>query len=471
MNSENAFSFLSLSPKLSSAIADLGFDAMTPIQAAAIPALLSGRDVIGESRTGSGKTLAFAVPMLQKLDVNLREIQGLVLCPTRELCAQVAREFRRLARNIHGLQVLILCGGMPHREQSAALAAGAHIIVGTPGRVLDHIERGRLNLSRVSMLVLDEADRMLDMGFHDEMSVILDEVPSTRQTAFFSATLPTDFKNLSARHQHEPLHFKIEDNGANNHSIRHVYREIEQEVTGESKAKLLIDELRIRQPEFAFIFCNLKTTVASLAERLDSLGFRSEALHGDLEQIDRDRVMAKFRNHTTRILVATDVAARGLDIEDLPLVINFDLPHQIESYVHRTGRTGRAGKLGTVLSFVSTNETPFLRQIADEMGISVTPSDPLSDRDRELSTGQRGKLPEFETLSIGAGRKDKIRPGDILGALTAKNGGFDSTLIGKIEIHDSISYVAVNKVIARLALLLLSDGKIKGRRFSVRMAK
>lgn len=468
-----AFSSLPLSQELLAVIGELGFEALTPIQAKAIPEILKGHDFIGQSKTGSGKTAAFALPTLQQLltrrevTVERRDVKTLVLCPTRELCAQVAREFRRLGRRVKGLQVLTLCGGQPGRPQAVALAHGAHIVIGTPGRVLDHIQRGNLNLDSLSTLVLDEADRMLDMGFEEDMARILDETPGTRQTVFFSATFPKSIKSLSQTYQHDPVHVKIEEAAETMPAIRQFVYLAE----AESKVGTLIKILKAYQPQSALVFCNLKATVAEMKGVLDRHGFVSDVLHGDLEQPERDRVMAMFRNHSLRVLVATDVAARGLDVEKLEMVINLDVPYKHEVYLHRIGRTGRAGQSGIAISIATAGERMRLHEFERDFAMKLEAGDFSSQEanrthPREVGFGDA----EMRTLFISGGRKDKVRPGDILGALTGEAGGLRGSDVGKIEIHDRFSYAAVSNSVAEVAIARLRKGKIKGRLFQVKFA-
>ncbi len=461
------FRSLSLSPDLLAVVAELGFEKLTPIQAESIPLLLDGKDLIGQSKTGSGKTAAFALPMLHKLDMQTRALKGLVLCPTRELSAQVAREMRKLGRRHRGLQVLVLAGGEPLRPQASALERGAHLAVGTPGRVLDHLRRNILDLSQIETIVLDEADRMLDMGFQEDMEEILGAAPSPRQTVFFSATFPRSIESMSSAHQHEPVRVTIEDEADEQPDIRQLY--VTAEV--EQKLRALRWVLAHHPHESALIFCNFKASVAELEKTLSKAGMSVASLHGDLEQYDRDQVMATFRNASTRILVATDVAARGLDVKDLDLVVNFDLPSQPEIYVHRIGRTGRAGKTGLSVSLATEREKTKLRAIEEVTGVPIERIS-MSSGDAQPEVAVHSQVlardAKMDTIQISGGRKEKVRPGDILGALTGDAGNLQATEIGKIEIHDHFSYVAVARDVSEAALKSLSEGKIKGRKFRVR---
>jgi ATP-independent RNA helicase DbpA len=448
---------------------ELGFTKLTPIQAQSIPLLLEGRDLIGQSRTGSGKTASFSIPVLEKMNLRDRRIQTLILCPTRELCTQVAREIRRLGRRHAGLQVLILSGGQPIFPQLCALEKGAHIVVGTPGRVLDHLKRKTLDLSQVNTLILDEADRMLDMGFEKDMELILAKVPESRQTVLFSATFPKTIEALSRSYQKNPARITIQDEPQAAPQIRQALYEANPDI----KVNGLLWILQQTDPQSAIIFCNLKATVQELTQILKRAGVPAEALHGDLDQEDRDRVMAKFRNRSCPILVATDVAARGIDVEDLDAVFNFDLPPDPEVYVHRIGRTGRAGKKGLAVSFATSREKAKVQTIEKYTGKPMDRKTlaPVGNLDRESFSAKLQKEAEMVTLYISGGRKDKLRPGDILGALTGEAGGFSGDKIGKIEIHDRFAYVAIEKKLAPIALQRLRDGRIKGRKFQIEIVR
>lgn len=463
---QSKFSALPLSPALLTVLSEIGFEDLTPIQAQAIPALIEKRDVIGQAQTGSGKTAAFALPILERLDLTSRLAQAVVLCPTRELCAQVATQIRTLGRKLGGLRVQVLCGGQPVRPQKDALTRGVHVVVGTPGRVLDHLGRENLDLQRARMVVLDEADRMLDMGFAEDMRQILAALPTDRQTALFSATFPRSIADLSAANQKNPLRITIESAPEAAPSIR--------------QRALLLDEGRkyhgllstlARHPHAsALVFCNLKLTVKELATDLQQAGVSAAAIHGDLDQLERDQVMALFRNQSIRVLVATDVAARGIDISELDLVINRDFPDRIDSYVHRIGRTGRAGKTGVAVTFTNPAQRERLPAIEEQSGLPLE-----TERFDALAATSGGNIEQLEkklagpapmaTLRILGGRKDKLRPGDLLGALTGDAGGLHAAQIGKIEIHDRVTYVAIAHAESRRAARALSNGRIKGKRF------
>ena len=434
---------------------ELGFSRLTPIQARSLPVLLRGEDLVGQSATGSGKTVAFALPLLDHLDADQRMLQALVLCPTRELANQVAAAIRTLGRHRPGLRVLVLAGGMPSGPQRKALQEGVHVVVGTPGRVQDHLDRG-LDVAQVRTVVLDEADRMLDMGFQESVEKILRALPVERQTLFFSATFPPSIAAMSRNWQRKPQHVTIAESGSEKPAIRHIVHL----VAVEERQAALDAVLRSHAPTSALVFCNLNDSVRDVAAALARAGFAVEALHGDLEQRDRDRVMAKFRNGTTPFLVATDVAARGLDIAGLAAVINYEFASTPDTYVHRTGRTGRAGAPGLAISLVTPRDVDRLKacEKAAESAIERLPV-PTSAPPKSVAAAVA-----LDTLFISGGRKDKLRPSDILGALTGE-AGVAATEIGRIEISDRFTYVAMpQRVVARL--LAKSPGlRIKGRTF------
>jgi ATP-independent RNA helicase DbpA len=447
------FASLPLAPALLAAVAERGFTAMTPIQAAALPPLLAGADVLGQARTGSGKTAAFSLPLLQRVDLTRRAPQALVLCPTRELAAQVASEIRALGRRLPGLRVLPVAGGQPPRPQALALDQGVHVVVGTPGRVLDHLRRGRLDGRAIGALVLDEADRMLELGFADEMAAILAFLPTDRQTALFSATFPDAIAKLSADWQRSPVRVTIPDDSPPVRSSALV-------TATDAKPAALDALLRALAPESALVFCNQKKDAAAVAEGLAAAGHAAVALHGDLEQIDRDVVMAGFRCGAVRVLVATDVAARGLDVAGLDLVINFDLPFQSDIYVHRIGRTGRAGRPGEAWSLCTAATLPHLPEIAGSGPPIVVTDPPRAAPDAPPLAAPWG------LLRLHAGRADKLRPGDLLGALTG-DVGLSGDQVGRIQIGDRISFVAIGLAAAGAAARGLTEHGVKGRRVRV----
>ncbi|GAB1489462.1 DEAD/DEAH box helicase [Opitutaceae bacterium] len=346
------FAELGLSPELLKAVDKMGFEEASPIQTAVIPVLLTGRDVVGQSSTGSGKTAAFGLPAIEKVDPSLRAVQVLILCPTRELAVQVAEEMAKLAQFKRGVHAVPIFGGQSYERQFRALAAGTQVVIGTPGRVMDHMERGTLRLDKLSMVVLDEADRMLDMGFRDDIERILSAVPEKRQLLFFSATMPRAIQDLIGRYSHNPEWIRIESHAQNAPQVEQVYFEVDRR----SKIEVLTRLIDIHDFRYGIIFCSTKIMVDELDEHLHARGYAVDRLHGDITQAQRTRVMEKFRRRGFEFLIATDVAARGLDVDDLEVVFNFDLPNDAEDYTHRIGRTGRAGKSGRAYTFVSGRE-------------------------------------------------------------------------------------------------------------------
>ena len=453
------FSSLPLNPAMLTNLEQLGYLLMTPIQAASLPAALAGKDIIGQAKTGSGKTAAFALTLLANLNARRFAVQALVLCPTRELADQVTGEIRRLARAEDNVKVVTLCGGVPLRGQLATLEHGAHIAVGTPGRVMDHLERGSLKLDALNTLVLDEADRMLDMGFVNDMVTVARQCPPERQTLLFSATYPEGIAKLAAQFMRQPLTVTVE--------AQHAGGQIEQrwyEVTDNQRLEAVSRLLDHFRPASTLAFCNTKAQCRHLAALLQERGFSALALSGELEQRERDQVLVRFANRSCSVLVATDVAARGLDIANLEAVINVDVTPDTEVHIHRIGRTGRAGESGLVLNLVSM----------DEMG-SVGKIEQLQGRASqwhkldELTASAGGPLvPPMATLHIQGGRKEKIRPGDVLGALTADL-GYSREQVGKIDVNEFSTYVAVVRAIGREAAERLGAGRIKGKSVKVRL--
>ena len=452
------FSSLAIRPELLDSIRSLDYQSMTATQHQALPILLQGQDLIAQARTGSGKTAAFAIGVLNKLEVLNYHTQALVLCPTRELADQVSNEIRRLARTIANTRVLTLCGGKAMGPQIASLKRDPHIVVGTPGRVLKHLSKGTLTLDLLETLVLDEADRMLDMGFHDDIMQIINMMPRQRQTLLFSATYPDEIKSISEAVQKDPIEVRIE---SSHHStqIKQVFYETEEN----KRIETLIAVLKHYAPESSLVFCNTKAQCQDLAAELSQQDFHALALHGDLEQYQRDRVLVQFSNRSSSVLIATDVAARGLDIKELAAVINFELTRDPEVHIHRIGRTGRAGSEGLAVSLFTPRERQRLKAIEQYQDSPAKIEKPSALKSRE-----NFKLyPPMVTLSVGAGRKDKIRAGDLLGALTA-NDLLSGDQIGKINLFDKVSYIAVEQKAAKQALTVLSEGKIKGRKYRVK---
>ena len=440
-------------------LAQLGYEQMTPIQAASLPQALAGKDLIAQAQTGSGKTAAFAIALLHRLDAADTRTQALVLCPTRELAEQVTQEIRRLARAEEHIKTLTLCGGVPVRNQLASLAHGAHIVVGTPGRILDHLERGTLALDALNTLVLDEADRMLDMGFAEDIARVVAAAPKARQTLLFSATYPDGVAQLAARFMREPQEIKLAERHAAN-KIRQYFFEVAESERLHAVG-LLLNHYR---PASTLAFCNTKQQCRDLVAVLRAQGLVALELHGDLEQRERDQVLVQFANRSCSVLVATDVAARGLDIAQLEAVINVDVTPDPEVHVHRVGRTGRAGEDGWAFSLASLDEMGSVGRIEQMQGAT---SQWLPLAGLEAPAGAEPLHPPMVTLQILGGRKEKIRPGDVLGALT-KDMGFAGAQIGKINVNEFSTYVAIERGVADKALRALNAGKVKGKSVKAR---
>ncbi|MDP3560242.1 MAG: ATP-dependent RNA helicase DbpA [Legionellaceae bacterium] len=453
------FSTLPLRTSLLDNLGSLGYEYMTSIQAQTLPILLDGGDMIAQAKTGSGKTAAFGLSVLHHLSPEDFTVQALVLCPTRELAEQVSQALRRLARLMTNIKVLNLSGGVPMRPQVDSLRHGGHIVVGTPGRIQKHLNKETLSLRNIKTLVLDEADRMLDMGFFDEIEAIIALCPSKRQTLLFSATYPPQIKSMSQQFMREPHEVQIDTNQAED-DIEQRFYEVD---CAEDKFSMLQALLLHYKPSSALIFCKMKQQAADLAEALTRVGFSALALHGDMEQPERDQVVIRFVNQSCSILVATDVAARGLDIKALPAVINYDLAHDHDVHIHRIGRTGRAGHKGLALSLTQPSDA--LRICAIEKNLTQ----PLCWGSKEdLDQSDARIIPaEMVTVCLDAGRKNKIRPGDILGALT-KDAGLPAEAIGKIDIAAFCSYVAIHRKQVDKAYQYLQNGKLKGRKVQVK---
>lgn len=491
------FSTFPISPEIIKAIEDMGFEEPTPIQVQAIPPILEGKDVTGQAQTGTGKTAAFAIPALHTVDLTSTQTQVIILSPTRELAIQTAEELNRLAKYLKKVHVLPVYGGQPIERQFRALKVGVQIVVGTPGRVLDHLDRGTLSLDNVKMVVLDEADQMLDMGFREDIEKILAETPKERQTVLFSATIPAPIKEISRRFQKNPEFVRVQHRELTVPQIEQLYLE----VRNREKTEVLCRILEMYDPELALVFCNTKRAVDELMTQLQTRGYFSEALHGDMKQSQRDRVMAKFRRGAIDVLIATDVAARGIDVDDVDLVINFDVPQDVEYYVHRIGRTARAGREGRAITFVGPKEIYKLRSIQKYAHITITAIPLPTARDVERTRmrnlvekikessddGDNEKYVEIveqimvdgytsldiaaallkmrldtgtdvdESTSIQAdsyghsgivqlcmnlGREDRIRPKDIVGAITGET-GITGKEIGAISIFDTYSLLEV----------------------------
>lgn len=457
MNSKD-FSALNLKPDLLKNISSLGYETMTPIQALSLPSVLSGKDVIAQGKTGSGKTVAFGLGLLQKLDVKTFRVQSIVLCPTRELANQVASEIRRLARSIYNIKVLTLCGGAPFGPQIVSLAHGAHIVVGTPGRIEEHLRKGTLKLKSVTTLVLDEADRMLDMGFQESIDKIIEKIPNSRQTLLFSATYPDEIVNISRRAMQNPTILKTPITDEKLNIKQHFY------LTNSDDERMHALKILLAKHKAGstLVFCNTKSGTQAVADELVYYGFYALAIHGDLNQRARDQALIRFANGSISVLVATDVAARGLDIKDLDTVINFDIAHESEVHVHRIGRTGRAGSHGIACTFFSDRQVHKLKVLDIDLS---TIHEPLPS---EAYLDKAVKKPTMTTLKIDGGKKQKLRPGDIVGVLTSK-GGVAGDKIGKINVASNWSYVAVHSELVKIALKKIQNDKIKGKTFRVRI--
>jgi ATP-independent RNA helicase DbpA len=450
------FSTLPLADPLQLALKEVGYERMTPVQASSIPAILAGRDVVAQARTGSGKTAAFALGLLSALDVASGTLQGLVLCPTRELADQVSREIRRLARFIPNVKVLTLCGGVPLRPHLASLAHEPNIVVGTPGRILELLQKKALPLKSIRVLVLDEADRMLDMGFADDLHSILEATPKRRQTLLFSATIPQSIREISRELQRDPLQITLRDE-PDEIAIEQIFFE----VRAEQKLAALKALLLQYRPESAVVFCNTREDVRAVAAELAASHFAVLALHGELDQREREEMLVCFANRSCTVLVASDVAARGLDITDLPMVINFDLAATADTHLHRIGRTGRAGRHGVALSLCLPRELDRAKLIEARLG------EPLHWGQWDSRTDGAPLVAPFVTIAVDAGRQHKLRPGDLLGALTGE-AGIPATAVGKIDVFPTRTYVAIAQEWHEKAFQRLRSGKIKGRTIRVR---
>jgi len=475
--STRPFSSLALTPAMLSNLDQLGYHQMTDIQAHSLPLILERRDVIAQAKTGSGKTAAFGIGILHKLNPSYFAIQALVLCPTRELADQVSNELRRLARCADNIKVLTLCGGTPMRPQIASLEHGAHIVVGTPGRIRDHIGRASIDLSKVQTLVLDEADRMTDMGFYEEISGIVSACPARRQTLMFSATYPDDIRKASAEFLRQPAEVKVES--------RHDALQIEQrfyEVGYEQRNAAVAALLSHYKPVSTLAFCNTKIHCRELAAELRAQGFSALALYGELEQRERDEILVLFANQSCSVLVATDVAARGLDIQTLGAVINVDVSKDTEVHIHRIGRTGRGQGTGLALTLCAPNEKKWVKLIEQYQDAPASWFE-LPALEMEAKKAQNELRAPMVTLCIMGGKKDKLRPGDLLGALTG-DAGLSKEQVGKINVFEFMSYVALDRRVAKRAFSSLanggknagnrdpggeeSSGNIKGRSFKMR---
>jgi len=452
-----SFASLNIAPAQLKNLVLMGYEEMTAIQAEALPFALNGEDLIAQAKTGSGKTAAFGIPLLDNVNSLDTSVQALVVCPTRELSSQVAEELRRLAKYKENLKITVLCGGVSIGTQIKSLSHGSHVVVGTPGRLYDLLQKQHLDLSKAQTLVLDEADRMLEMGFKEQISDVIKFLPAQRQTMLFSATFPDDIVEISEQYQNEPQEIIVES-----HHARAVIDQQFYICQHNDKLPALVRLISANDFSQAMIFCNTKKLVAEVYQYLQDKGYSCLSLHGDMEQREREQVLIQFKHKSANFLVATDVAARGLDIEALPAVINYELPREQDTYVHRIGRTGRAGLEGVSLTIFTEKERfklgklgQKLDQVFEYESIDSLPNNRIIPR-----------KPEFVTLYISGGRKDKIRKGDILGALT-KTANIEGKYIGQIDIAERSSYVAVSFDQARNASSRLNQSKIKGRKFKV----
>ena len=516
------FDELDLNPQILRGIADMGFEEATPIQSQAIPVVLSGVDVIGQAQTGTGKTAAFGIPILQKVDPSLRKTQVLILSPTRELAIQVADEIRKLAKYMHGVKVLPVYGGQDISRQIKALKGGVQIIIGTPGRLLDHLRRKTIRPDFVHTIVLDEADEMLNMGFREDIETVLEYIPGEHQTVLFSATMPKPIIDITRKYQHDAVNIKVVKKELTVANIDQYYYDVKRK----DKVDVLTRLLDYYNPKLSLVFCNTKKMVDELATELSGRGYSAEGLHGDMKQSQRDRVMNNFRKGKTDILIATDVAARGIDVDDVEAVFNYDLPQDDEYYVHRIGRTGRAGREGRAFSFVSGKEVYKLKEIQRYCKTKIyaqkVPSlndvantkmeNILDDVERVIeqedldmminAIEERVNNSEFTAMDMAAaflkiccgmtednknteesdwefgdtgagedgmvrlfiniGKKQRVRPGDILGAIAGES-GMDGKLIGTIDMYDKYTFVEVPAEYGKEVLNAMKNAKIKGR--------
>jgi len=446
------FSQLPLEDAMLQTLDSLGYANATPIQSETLPLILDNKDIIAEAKTGSGKTAAFGIGLLSKLNVKKFRVQSLVLCPTRELADQVAKELRRIARFKHNIKILMLTGGESFGKQLGSLAHQAHIVVGTPGRVLKHLNKESLELTNLQTLVLDEADRMLDMGFIEEIENVLSFAPQQRQTLLFSATYDDEVLAISKKIQKDAISIKT--------TTQEIANKIKEEFYAtNNKLDTLKKVFVTYKPHNVILFTNTKVEAKELAESLVNAKIDALAIHGDLEQYERNDVLVQFANKSCPVLVATDVAARGLDIKELSMVVNYDIPHGSETYTHRIGRTGRAGAEGIAITLYSDYESEKAEEYRNDARDFLEPETLQTDTKFEMK-------PQCVTLVIEGGKKDKLRAGDLLGALTG-DAGLQGSSIGKIDIYDRQAYVAIERAFISQAEMQLKKGKIKGKKFSV----
>ncbi len=453
---DTPFSTLELSSAMVHNLERLGYQSMTPVQAATLPIILRGKDLLAQAKTGSGKTAAFGIGLLNRIDVRQQQVQALVLCPTRELADQVAKALRQLARAIPNTKILTLSGGVPFAPQQNSLRHPPQIVVGTPGRVLKHLQKKSLSLDTLTTLVLDEADRMLDMGFIEEIETIIRATPKTRQTLLFSATYPADVRTLSDSIQRDTAHIETVSEEPPNRIEEHFYQTPHRE-----RLETLLRILSHHPSSNTLIFSNTKQQCREISQQLNQRQIDTLALHGDLDQRQRNDAWIQFSNGSYPVLVATDVAARGLDISQLGMVINYEAPQDGATYTHRIGRTGRAGEHGLAITLVSPRDE-------ERVATFSTPAPTLTPTSQLPESSLDGLQAEYQTLLIQGGKRDKLRPGDIVGALT-QGGKLSGDQIGNINIFDRQSYVAVKHPLAKKACSLLEQGRIKKRKFTTRL--
>ncbi len=519
------FTELNISREIIKAIEELGFEETTPIQTKAIPLIMEGKDIIGQAQTGTGKTAAFAIPLLEQINTERKDLQAIILCPTRELAIQVAEELKRLSKYKRNLYTLPIYGGQSINRQIKALKKGVQVVIGTPGRIMDHMRRGTIDMTGISLVVLDEADVMLDMGFIDDIETILRDVPGDRQTHFFSATIPKPILNLSKKYQKNSIFVKVTPGRLTVPGIDQYYYEVKRG----NKLKTLTRLIDLYSPKLSLIFCNTRKQVDETTIQLQARGYIADAIHGGMNQSQRDRVMDKFRNGIIDLLVATDVAARGLDVEDVEAVFNYDVPQDTEYYVHRIGRTGRAGKTGNAFTLVVGKDIYKLRDIQKYAKTKITRQEVPSVNDieeakmeqfmgtlknyiedehlgkyikiieslledeytaieiaaallklslkddlkEELVTtdyGDTGAEPGMARLFINIGKKDKVNPGHIVGAIAGET-GLSGKLIGAIDVYDKFTFVEVPSENAQDVMRVMKNNYIKGNKINVEPAK
>jgi ATP-dependent RNA helicase DeaD len=525
------FEDLNLSKEIHRAVKDMGFEEPTPIQLGAIPHLMMGRDVIGQAQTGTGKTAAFGIPILEKVDPSFKKPQALILCPTRELAIQVAEEITKLAKYKKGIKILPVYGGQSIQRQIKSLKAGVQIIIGTPGRVMDHMRRRTLRVETINYVVLDEADEMLDMGFREDMETILENTPIERQTALFSATMPKAILDITNEYQNEPEFVKVVHQKMTVPNVEQLYYQVKEK----EKVDVLTRLIDMYDPKLSLVFCNTKRRVDELVTQLQSRGYFADGLHGDMRQNQRDRVMDQFRNNVVEVLVATDVAARGLDVDDVEAVFNFDVPQNQEYYVHRIGRTGRAGREGRAFTLVAgksiyklkdiqkytktkiirndipslgdieeaktvklfdkmmstikderlRNEIEMIEDFLEDESISLlevaaallkmnnaTSAEQKSDYSAEFGAEFKdtGAEPGMVRLFINAGKKQGVRARDIVGSIASET-GIPGKVIGMIAIHNNFTFVEVPREHAQEVLTIMQNSMIRGNRINIEPAK